>query len=348
MEPELTDQMKAIVDIVETNEVPRADQDNYVETDVFAWSNNIVQYIDELKYTLYFFNRNMTPYRVSLPKDVARQLRPLFMDDILEYVLGGIEKGLTVRGFEEAEKEDGVLQRTLVSNVNKLTNLLNWIKHEQHNIDTFKESEHDLKRMKGVIISCSHPELPNSFYVIKSLPSSQTMKGVMAWYIKDDIVKPFDDMTALKIPPENQLLVLDQDLYVFSQSKLKSLFSYDAKAASIAEKKAREIESNFKLSFLENVTLQMLVKDSPATIRKLQKIDTAAVTQKDLVSHAEDMEIDMMTDDSGSILIVDTKDLVNFVNLLNDDYIESPLTGQRYEILKKRPLKAPKDEDQQV
>jgi hypothetical protein len=63
------------------------------------------------------------------------------------------------------------------------------------------------------------------------------------------------------------------------------------------------------------------------------------VKQAELMSHAEELDIDLMEDDSGNIIIMDDKDLAKFVNLLNDDYIESPLTGERYEIIKKKPLK---------
>ena len=42
---------------------------------------------------------------------------------------------------------------------------------------------------------------------------------------------------------------------------------------------------------------------------------------------------------------MDDKDLTRFVNLLNDDYMESPLTGIRYEIKSKRELK-PADEEE--
>lgn len=59
------------------------------------------------------------------------------------------------------------------------------------------------------------------------------------------------------------------------------------------------------------------------------------------------MGVGLMTDDSGAIIIMDDRDLTKFVNLLNDDYIESPITGERYEIIKKRPLK-PVDEEEQL
>lgn len=316
----------------------------YVETDIFLWANNLVQYVDELKINLYFFNKNYTVYRTKLGGAVAKQLRPLFIDEILEYILDGLDKGLIVRGFEEAEKEENVLQRTQVTNVDKLMEVFGWIKSQQSAIETFEDEEHDLKRMKGVVAVCSHPEFA-TFYVIKNLPTSQIMKGHTAWILKDDVFKPFDNMSALKIPGENQLLAVGDDLFVFNQSKLKQLFGYDAKAASIAKQKVAEIESNFKLSFTEGVGLQALVKGKPGLIKKLQNVVPGAVKQKELLDHAEELGIDLMEDDSGAIIIMDEKDLSKFVNLLNDDYVESPMTGQRYEILRKRPLKQASDEE---
>lgn len=314
--------------------------ENYEETDVFAWANNLVQYVDDLKIDLYFFNKNYVVYRTKLAGEVTRQLRPLFIDDILEFILGGIEKGLVVRSFEEAESEENVLQRTQIKNVDKLVETLNWLKTQQQAIETFDEEEHDIKRMKGVIAHCSHKGLDESFYLVKTLPTNQIMKGPTAWMLKDGVFRPFDKLSAIKIPGENQLLVVGQDLFVFNQAKLKSLFGYDAKAASIAAKKVAEIEAHFRLSFAAGVGMQSLVKGKPATIKKLQKIEPSLVKQEDLVNHAEEVGVNLMTDESGAIIIMDDKDLTKFVNLLNDDYIESPMTGQRYEIIKKRLLKA--------
>lgn len=318
---------------------------NYEQTDIFAWTNNLVQYVDELKITLYFFNKNRTVYKVKLAQEAARQLRPLFLDEILEYILGGAEQGLRVRTFEEAEKEDGVLQYTPAANVERLTEVLNWIKHQSHEIEEFKEEEHDLKRMKGVVARCSHKDLPQSFYIIKNLPTSQIMKGPTAWMLKGGLFHPFDTQSAFKIPGENQLLVVNQDLFVFNQAKLKSLFGYDAKDAYIAQAKATEIERQFKLSFEAGTGFQSLLKDKPTLIKKLQHIEPSLVKQQDLVDHAEEIGVNLMTDESGAIIIMDSKDLATFVNLLNDDYVESNMTGQRYEVIRKRPLKPSKDED---
>lgn len=318
--------------------------DNYQETDVFAWANNLVQFKDELKIEVFFFNKNGVVYRTNLQGELKKQLEPLFIDDILEYVLEGADNGLIVRGFEEAESEENVLQRTRLHKIEKAREVLNWLKTQEHEIELFNEEEHDIKRMKGIIARVGHPQMPKRFYVIKQLPQSQVMKGTAGWMIRDNKIIQFDADAALRIPPDNQLLVLDQDMYVFSEAKLKSLFGYDAKEAAIAEKKVKEIEDNFKLSFGEGDSMQSLIKGKPKIIKKLQKIDAVRTTQDDLLNHAEEMGIDMMTDDRGAIIIMDGKDMDKFVNLLNDDYMESPMTGIRYEILNKRELKVSDDE----
>jgi hypothetical protein len=137
-------------------------------------------------------------------------------------------------------------------------------------------------------------------------------------------------------------------MFVFNQTKLKQLFGYDAKEASIARQKVAEIEANFTLSFDDGVDMQALVKGKPGIIKKLQKINPHAAKQQDLMDHAEEMGIDLMQDDSGAIIIMDDKDLGKFVNLLNDDYIESPLTGQRYEIIRKKLLKLDSNDEQDL
>lgn len=319
-------------------------EEAYEPTDIFQWANNLVQYKDELNIDLFFFNKNGITYRTSRSKDLDKQMEPLFIDEILEYVLKGAEDGLLVRGFEDAEAEENVLQRTRVGRVEKAAEVLRWIKTQEHEMELFSDETHDIKRMKGAVARVSHAGM-ETFYVIKQLPTAQMMSGRSGWMIRNGKFVPFDADAAIRIPSDNQLLVLSSDLYVFSQAKLKSLFGYDAKEAFIAEQKVKEIEANFRLSFAEGMTIQNLVKGRRSTIKKLQKIEPTLMTQEQLLSHAEEVGVELMEDDSGAIIIMDEKDLVKFVNLLNDDYMESPVTGLRYEIKSKKPLKEPDSKD---
>ena len=319
--------------------------ENYQETDVFAWANNLVQYKDELKVELFFISKNYVLYKTALAEGLKKQLEPIFIDEMLEYILEGIDKGLIVRGFEDAEAEEHVLQRTQVHKVEKLRETLGWLRTQEHEIVLFKEGEHDINHMKGVLARVSHAELPKPFYVAKVLPKSQVMKGKVGWMLRGDKFIPFDADAALRLPTEPQLLVLDQDLYVFSQPKLKTLFGYDAKEQAVAESKIREIEEAYRLSFSEGMNIQNLVKDKKALVKKLQKLEVGKVTQEQILQQSEDLDLGVMPDDSGAIIIMDDKDIAKFINLMADDYYESPTTGERFEIIKKRPLKPDTDED---
>src|SRR5665647_30490 len=100
-----------------TNELPHdilapetEARQNYQETDVFAWANNLVQYKDELKVEIFFFNKNYVMYKTSRSKELDKQMEPIFIDEMLEYILEGAANGLIVRGFEAAEQEQNVLQ----------------------------------------------------------------------------------------------------------------------------------------------------------------------------------------------------------------------------------------------
>ncbi len=319
--------------------------ENYQETDVFAWANNLVQYKDELKVEVFFISKNYVLYKTALAETLKKTLEPIFIDEMLEYILEGVDKGLIVRGFEAAEAEENVLQRTQVHKVEKLRETLGWLRTQEHEIVVFKESEHDINHMKGVLARVSHPEMPKPFYVAKVLPKSQVMKGRSGWMIRDNKIIAFDADAALRLPTDPQLLVIDQDLYVFNQAKLKALFGYDAKEQAIADSKIREIEETYRLSFAEGVGIQALVKDKKALVKKLQKLEVGKVTQEQILEQSESLDLGVMNDDSGAIIIMDDRDITKFINLMADDYFESPTTGERYEIIKKRLLKPDKDED---
>jgi hypothetical protein len=173
--------------------------DSYQETDVFAWANNLVQYKDELKIELFFISKNYVLYRTAMADGLKKQLEPIFIDDLLDFVLEGAEKGLIVRGFEDAEAESNVLQRTQVFKVEKLRETLGWLHTQEREIVLFKDEEHDINHMKGVLARVSHPEMDKPFYLAKVLPKSQVMKGKQGWMLRADKFVPFDAEAALRV-----------------------------------------------------------------------------------------------------------------------------------------------------
>lgn len=314
----------------------------YKETDIFAWANNLFQYKEELKFELFLISKNYVLYKAKVHAELEKQLQPLFVDSVLEYVLDGIESGMIVRGFEDAESEENVIQRTRVERIEPLMTVMDWVQNQEHAMEQFSE-EHGLKGFRGVLARCTAPGMKQTFYMIKKLPTAQLLDGEGTWVAKGNNFVPIV-AGVLRIPSDNQLMVLEDDLYVFNQAKLEQLFGYNIKKQAIAEKKVKEIEENFKLSFADEMDLQTMVKGNKTLINKLQKLDATLVSQDQLLDAAEELGLNLMVDEEGAIIILSAKDLTIFVNLLNDDYVESGMTGNRYEIKSKKPLRV-KEED---
>ena len=333
----------SVVPDITSADNPDNSDDTYQPSDIFEWANNIVQYKDELQFDLFLISKTNFLYRAKFNKDLARMMEPLFIDGIIDYVLDGAGTGMIIREFEESATEDNVLQRTRVKKIEKLVELFGWLKTQEHEIETFADEEHDIKRIKGVMARISHPKLSEPFYVMKVLPQAMVMKGSISWMIRDGRFIPFDAEAALRIPPDNQMMVLRSDIFVFNESKLDTLFGYNAKKRNIAEKKAQEISQNYKLVFAEGLTIDNLVHGKKTIINKLQKLEVGHIKQEKLIEHADDLEIEMLTNDDGAIIIMDVNDLTTFVNLLSDDYMESALTGERYEIKSKKLLRPKED-----
>src|SRR5688572_11957007 len=203
-------------------------EDDYQESDVYAWANNLFEYKEDLTIELFWINKNNVVYRTKTDQSLANQMQPLFVDNTLELVLDAAENGVPVRDFTDGEGEQGVIYRVQWKRVEKLREVMHWIRTQESEIELFAEEEHDLKRLKGALVRMSHPKMPKPFYIIKAISGGQMLKGQGTWMVNGKVFKAFE-AAALKIPHEAHMLVLDQDLYVFNASKLDRLFSYDGK-----------------------------------------------------------------------------------------------------------------------
>ena len=147
------------------------------------------------------------------------------------------------------------------------------------------------------------------------------------------------------MPDDNQVAFVDGSVVIFNQTKFENLFQYDFKSQMLAEAKAKEIEEKYKLSFAEGLTLNALLMDKKPLVKKLQDMNIEEqMSQEQLVDYADEMKLELMTDDDGAIIMMDDKDLTMFVNLLNEDYYVSPINGKRYEIKSKKLLNEPEGE----
>ncbi|MDB5165433.1 MAG: hypothetical protein JWM00_323 [Candidatus Saccharibacteria bacterium] len=314
-------------------------------TDIFLWANQTDAVKNELDAELFLFNKNYTPYSTNFATDVNNQIKPLFLYDYINFVNLGAGTGLAVRDYELSEAEDSVLLRTELEKVGRAETLIHLIEHQRSDIVEFSEDEHEFKRIKGVVARFTHKNNPKkAFYTIKAIQQGNVLKGATSWQFKDGKFGAFQAEVGLKMPGDNQVLIINKDIFAFNQRKFETLFNYDYKKQLLADQKVEEIEKKYKLSFPDGLDLQSLVRERKKIVTKLQKLEIGAVTQEQALEYADTMQLELMSDDAGAIIIMDGNDLDMFVNLINEDYITSEITGKRYEIKSKKPLDEPEGE----
>ena len=309
-------------------------------TDIFLWANQADAHKDALEIDLFMFTKGYTVYATNYAKELKAQLKVLFLYDMISQVQTGAATGMLVRDFEAAAAEDNVLERTSLDKVEHAQEVIEQILYGEESLEVFREGDHEFKKVKGIVARFTRPNA-EPFFVAKLLPQSQVLKGATAWMYNGDSFQPFSADAGLRITPDNQVLVAGNDIFAFSETKFIRMFGYDAKKFAVAEEKIKEIEAHFKLKFPEGMTFDALVRDTPSLVSKLQKVEVGTITQDQVVDHADEMDLELMTDDAtGEIIIMDAKDAAKFVNLLNDDYVTSDMTGIKYELKGKKELRA--------
>lgn len=314
-------------------------------TDIFLWANNIDAIKKEMDVEFFLFNKNYTPYTTNFMSELNAQVKPLFLYDYINFVNLGAGTGLSIRDFEMSESEEDTLLRTNLENVGRAETLIHIIEHQRSDIPEFSEEEHEFKRIKGIAARFTHKDNPKkAFYSIKAISQGGVLKGATAWQFRDGKFGAFQADVGLKIPADNQVLIIDKDIFIFNQSKFERLFNYDYKKQALADQRVEEIEKQYKLSFPDGMDLQSLVREKKKTVNKLQKLEIGAISQEQVIEYADSMQLELMTDDAGAIIIMDGNDLDTFVNLINEDYITSEVTGRRFEIKSKKLLGEPEGE----
>lgn len=316
--------------------------------DLFNWANQAERHKKDFKLELLVINKHFTPFSLNLDAKLEAQTKTLFLYDLINKVNQGVETGLQIERFESVDREKDSVLRTTTDRVERADYLINFLTNRQSEILPFTNEEHDFRLIRGLVakiwLDNDDEQWSRPFYVVKQITPSQAVLGAAAWQLEGNKVTSFVPDVALKIPLDAQTLLIDDQIFVFNASKFERLFGYDYQKLAIAEEKIKAIEERFRLSFPEGLTMQSLVKERKKSITKLQKLELTTMNQEELVEYADEMSLELMTDQSGAIIILDGNDLDMFLGLLNEDYMVSSVTNNRYEITGKKPLGEPTGE----
>ena len=307
--------------------------------DIFQWANQVEEYKNNVSCELFLFNKNYTPFKVRYSDKLTANVKAMFMMEAVSYINKEADKGLEQKEFELSDGDSNVVYRTDLSNVVRAESLINLIEKEYKDIEYFNDgaSGSEFKKIKGIIAKFSYlggDEGNKVFYIAKGIAGSSALKGATSWELNGESFEPFAAEIAIKMPEDNQVAIVDGNVIIFNQSKFENLFQYDLKTQMIADAKAKEIMDKYKLTLPEELTLNDLLQDKKPLVKKIQDLDiNEAMTQKQLIDYCDEMQLELMSDDTDkSIIIQDDKDLAMFINLINEDYYISPVNGLRYEI----------------
>lgn len=316
------------------------------EFDVFQWANSVDEIKNNVSVELFLFNKNYTPYKVRYSDALMQAIRSMFMLEAVEYIIKEADKGLECRDYELSDGEDKVVYRIALDKVGRAETLIHLIENEYKDIAYFTDDEYEFKRIKGIIAKFSYPgdDGQKTFYIAKNLAASAALKGKLSWELNGESFEPLTADIAIKVPEGNETAIVDGTIVIFNQSKFEKLFQFDYKQQVISEQKAKELEEAYKLSFPEGLTLNSLLEDKKPLVKKLQAVEIGEMSQEQLLDYADEMKLELMTDDQNKIIIMDDRDLNMFVNLLSEDYFVSPVNGRRYEIKSKKLLDEPEGE----
>ncbi len=310
---------------------------NEVNTfDWWAWANNLEQFSKSAAPEVFFFNKNYTPFKVRFSDKLLNSLRALFLQEALGFMATAPEKGYSVQDLHAAYTEENALWTTDVEKVERLATVLHLIEKEYKDLVYFSEQEFDFRRMKGIMVRFTAGE--DQFYIIKSLAAGSALRDKTGWELRGETLEPFSADVGLSVPSGNELVVAGGKVLIFNRAKFERLFQYDVQTELMATKQARELMEKYKLSLAEGLQLEDLLKDSKSLVSKIDKLESD-LPQDKVIDYADEMQLELMADEQGKIIIMEQKDLATFVNLLNEDYYVSPVSGKRYEIKSKKELK---------
>lgn len=310
-------------------------------TDIFLWTNHIDAIKRELNVELFLFNKNYTPYSVRVDSALNTQIMPIFLYDLLNTINLGAGTGLAVRDIDTTDANENILLVADLEKVGRAEALLHLIENERKDIVEFSEMEHSFKRIKGVVARFTHPtDSTAKCYVIKLMQQTTALSDGTIWQFKDGSFGPHMADATLKMPVDNQVLIVDKSIFVFDHTKFEKLFMYEARKIALAEAIGSKIDERYKLNMPTiGQGFAFMARETPGLMKKLLQVDIDLMDQESVLDTVDKLGVSLMTSDMGEIILMDKADVSTFLDLLNDNYVVGA-TDQHYIAKSKKPFES--------
>lgn len=314
-------------------------------TDIFLWANKVDGMKRELEVELFVFNKNYTPYSLPYGGMAKDQLKAAFLWGMINDVNHGAGTGLSVKPLEDYDPNSQMITYTDLKKVGRAETLLHLIEMQRDDIVYFNQDEHEFKRIQGIVAVYTHPKDKTvKFYVIKQLKPADSISTGLAMQIAKGELQMMDPQVVLRMPLDTQMVVIGGEIFIFNESKFVKLFKYDLQTIQETDRRAEILSKQYKLTMPENLfdDLGQYIRDKGSNVKKLLDVNLNDMPdQETLLKIADNMAVDIMTDDNGAIILYDNADVGKLLDLINDNYLSSD-TGRHYLAKSKKALEEPK------
>jgi hypothetical protein len=196
------------------------------------------------------------------------------------------------------------------------------------------------KGFLGIVAGLCHPADPSvKFHVIKQLKPGDSISSGLAMQIVKGELQMMEPQVVLKMPVDTQMVTIDGEIFIFNEAKFVKLFNYDLQTILETDRRGEIITQQYKLSMPELFDdFAKYVRDNRSNVKKLLDVKLEDMPDQDtLLNIADAMAVDLMTDDSGAIILYDNADVGKLLDLINDNYLSSE-TGAHYLAKSKKSL----------
>lgn len=307
------------------------------KTDIFSWANIVDSKRDELTLEVFLISKHHTVYRLPYTTAISKHIDTNFLYNLLSLIEHEASISTPVLSIDSQDEDPNAIRFVPVNNVGNAKMVMDQLGEGYKDIVEFNEQEHEIRRMKGIVVRYNYADKTKPFHVIKFVQQSQIMTSKKTWEVtREGKLNEMQADSVIAMNNDCQMLVVHDQMFVFHLGKFATLFNYDLFKYTMLEQKIKEIERKFKLSYPEGVSMMLLANNNKTLAGRIMDANPESITQDKLLEQSDEFGLALMTDDAGAIIIMDVRDAAMFANLLNDNYLESSATGMHYVATKKQ------------
>lgn len=283
------------------------------------------------------------PYRLSISNELETELIKVVASGVQSFL---VDKEYEIVSFSTAdERKDRYYLYDLDEIPERLVQMSYVIGN--HNIGSFDLQRHNVAEINTLILSLSDGD-GHSFSLFKILSPVEkvvsTSKSILASIGVNDAVLKEEKMPLLKIGPKFQIVYTDESYIFLESSSIEKNFKLNQVLNNEA---ARNIQVIQNTHLLKDVTKLQQYADKTSFSRKLvgvmrnSKVIRLNIPKNqvfDFIAQDEKLRAQFKIDTVDGEQFIDIRNIESakcFLDLLNDEFLNSKLTGLEYQAVDK-------------